>query len=76
MSKFKELYQDPEFKQRHKNYILQKVPCICGASIARCNASHHKASVRHTKYLRNLKIKEVSEEIARLNAVLAELLIE
>ena len=73
---FKVYYQDPEFRRKHKEYIMTKLPCKCGANIARCNATHHKKSVRHTKYLKNLKVKELSDEMMRLKVKLDKLLLE
>ena len=35
-------YIDPEFREKHKKNIMQKIVCKCGKTIIYCNMSHHK----------------------------------
>lgn len=44
---FKDYYSDPEYKQRHKEYLMQKVQCECGCTYLRSNSSHHKQTQKH-----------------------------
>lgn len=49
--KNKSTYDDPEFKKKHKEYILTKVECPCGTTTARCNMSHHRKTKKHLKWI-------------------------
>lgn len=49
---FKEYYQDEEFKERHNNYIKQKVPCECGRQVMRVQLAKHKRTKIHEKGLK------------------------
>ncbi len=49
---FKEYYSDPVYKQRHLEYVKQKIPCTCGLIMARCNMGHHKKTKKHQKLLK------------------------
>lgn len=41
-------YSNPEYKQKHLKYVLEKVPCeICGVDVARCYLAKHKRSKKH-----------------------------
>ncbi len=53
--KFKEYYEDPIFKQKHLDYVNQKVLCKCGCFISRGNLSKHQLTKKHIK---NIKINE------------------
>jgi hypothetical protein len=49
---FKDYYSDPAYKQRHLEYIKQKVPCKCGVITARNNMSTHKKTKKHQKLIK------------------------
>lgn len=86
---FKEYYQDPEFRERHKKYMLTKVKCDCGCDIARNHMSHHKKTKKHQRLLNNpvhkekidafhreikkKKIESLKEEIDKMNAEIEKL---
>lgn len=42
---------DPEFRERHKKYVTEKIECDCGKKISRCNMALHKKTKSHTSYL-------------------------
>lgn len=48
---FKEYYANPEFKEKHKKYMVQRVECDCGKSITRCNLTTHKRTKLHERRL-------------------------
>ncbi len=44
---FKDYYKNPEFKAKHKKYLLTKVACLnCHCMVSRCNMSHHKKTTK------------------------------
>jgi len=47
---FKSYYDNPEYRKKHKEYILTKVQCGCGTITARCNMSHHRKTKKHQKW--------------------------
>lgn len=47
--RFKEYYQDAEWKKQHLDYMKTKIPCDCGKLIARSNMSSHKKTKLHAK---------------------------
>jgi len=49
---FKEYYQDPEFRQKLKEYQSTKVKCECGTLTARNNMSHHRKTDKHQKWVK------------------------
>lgn len=51
---FKEYYQDPEFKEKHKKYVSEKIKCSCGRMVMRMAMAKHKRTKIHE---RNLKEK-------------------
>lgn len=60
MSIFQKYYSNPEFRERHLNYMKEKVICDCGFMTGRNNMSRHKKSRNHTKRMdkiNNLNIK-------------------
>ena len=62
MSSFKKYYSDPEFRERHLNYMKEKVICDCGFMTSRNNMTRHKRSRNHTNRINkieNLKIKMI-----------------
>ena len=52
-STFTYYYNQPEYKKKHKEYILTKVQCECGTITARCNMSHHRKTKKHQKWQEN-----------------------
>lgn len=44
---FTDYYNDPDYKKKHKEYLMQKVQCECGCTYIRSNASHHKGTQKH-----------------------------
>jgi len=58
---FKEYYNDPEFKRKHKEYIMGKVNCDCGKQgVLRCNLSKHRNTQKHIN-----KMIEIGKEKAK-----------
>src|SRR5687768_8084300 len=48
--KFKDYYQDPEYRKKHREYILQKVECdLCHVMVMRANMGHHRATMKHKR---------------------------
>lgn len=70
---FKDYYGNPDFKNKHLQYIKEKVLCECGKLISRSNLSTHKKSKIHTKRLNenNPELKKTLDEIkqAYINAL-------
>ncbi len=61
MSKFKEYYDDPEYRERYLKRLKEKIECSgCGAIVTRSSYSSH---IRTDKHKNNLK---KSEEILEL----------
>lgn len=48
-------YSDPEYKQKHNDYMKQSIMCECGREIKRHNTSHHKKSKIHQTNLDKIK---------------------
>ncbi len=69
---FKEYYQDPKFKEKHKKYILEKIECLCGTKTARCNLSHHKKTKKHQIWCNNNEIQ--INDLNKLNEELKQIL--
>ena len=60
---FKEKYNtDPIFRERQKRYMIQKIPCICGAMITRVNIQRHKLSKKHIEYCKSKKPKDITDK--------------
>lgn len=55
---FKFYYDQPEYRERHKEYILTKVECGCGTITARCNMSHHRKTKKHQNWINENNIKK------------------
>jgi len=52
MGSFYERYHsNPKFKERHKEYMKQKITCSCGVKTQRYNLSHHKKTKKHQRLL-------------------------
>ncbi len=45
--KFKEYYQDPEFKKKHLEKLKVKVMCECGTMISKGNKTNHFRTKKH-----------------------------
>jgi hypothetical protein len=66
---FRERYNsDPEFREKHKQYIMTKVECECGCMVRRNYMSTHKKTKKHIELLNKKtdNIAELKKEIARL----------
>lgn len=66
--KFKDYYQDPEFRERHLNYIKEEVECECGMQVARCRLTKHKKTKNHTIIMLkkdNIKLKKENKKLKR-----------
>ena len=72
---FKEYYQDPEFREKHRNYMATKVACDCGAVTARNNMHRHKQTNKHKRLMgqkdKENEYDEMKKEIKKLNKLLA-----
>ena len=45
---FKEYYSDPQYRQRHLDYLMMKIPCPgCGIVTARSNMHKHRSTKKH-----------------------------
>jgi len=44
---FKQYYEDPEFKKRHREKAAEKIQCECGILVSRCNMSKHIKTDKH-----------------------------
>src|SRR5437868_2387012 len=48
MSKFKEYYEDEEFRERHLAYLREKIECpVCKKMISRVNMARHIKTTYH-----------------------------
>lgn len=78
MSKsFKDYYADPEFREKHLKYVMEKTNCQCGKMVARCNLGRHRKSKVHIKWMeendRPTQIREMKKMIHRLQKNIKEL---
>ena len=57
MTSKKNYYDDPEFRERHKAYMKEKIKCPdgCGSVTARYNMHHHRKSEKHIKFMERNK---------------------
>ena len=62
---FKEYYQNPEFRERHLNYLKEKVVCECGKTVMRCNKTRHKKSKKHQEAV-NKPASDVQNELKKM----------
>jgi hypothetical protein len=46
---FSDYYKDEIWKEKHLNYIKEKIQCTCGCYIARSNMSNHQKTKLHEK---------------------------
>ncbi len=64
---FKDYYQDPEYKAKHKKYLLTKVPCLnCNCMVTRCNMSHHKKTPKCIRIGKQLNEDKLSTSMKEL----------
>lgn len=72
-SSFKKFYdENPEYKRKHLNKMLEKVTCpVCGTVTARSNLTKHKQTYKH-KYMENIKQNE-DEEVKQLADLMMKL---
>lgn len=76
---FKDYYQDPEFRARHKAYMTTKIKCECGCLRTRNNMTRHKETEKHKKMMEQkqrasgLELEDLQKEIKRLNKRIAQL---
>lgn len=75
MSRFKERYDnDPEFKQRHSEYMKQKIQCTCGCQVARHNLTKHKRTKKHEQYTATqTKQQDIDKLMLKMNELLTML---
>lgn len=60
-------YTNKEYREKHKEYIMQKIKCPCGTVITYCNRSHHNKTPRHIEKMANIVI--VTEEVSDAKSV-------
>lgn len=49
---FKDYYKNEEFKNKHQEYIKEKIPCECGCQVMRVGMARHKRSNIHNKNIK------------------------
>lgn len=70
---FREYYNnDPEFREKIKNYKSEKIRCECGKDVSRSNMSAHKRSDAHKKYVEE-NVDVTTNEINKLKERIAKL---
>lgn len=76
---FRDYYQDPEFKERHKQNIMQKVRCECGTITSKCILSHHRKTKKHRDWEESQNndkeeiIRQLKKEIKKMNRLIDSL---
>jgi hypothetical protein len=76
---FKDYYKDPKFRERHLNYMSEKVKCKdCGRITSRCNMSKHRGTEIHNRLAKEkiLNEKKSPEELREHASQEIELLTE
>ena len=64
---FKEYYADPEFRQKHLDFLAEKITCECGFVTARSNIYRHRKSHIHIKKMEKInRIQELEAELEKL----------
>ena len=48
-------YANPDYREKHKKYIMQKVTCRCGHEVLYCNISHHKQTLKHQRAMETIE---------------------
>jgi len=71
MSKFKQYYDDPEYKQRHLEQKKEEIECGgCGAIITRQSYAQHCKSERHKKNsIKNENVIQLEKELKEIERV-------
>ena len=49
-------YNDPEYREKHNEYMKQSIKCDCGMEIKRHNTSHHRKSKIHQRNMDKQKL--------------------
>lgn len=71
---FKDYYQDPEFRERHKKYMSEKVPCPkCFFETCRSNMTRHQRSKNCTNRLQKMKVMKEYDSVLKLEQEIVEL---
>jgi len=66
LSAFQKYYTKPENREKHLDYMKEKVKCTCGNEVARSYMTIHKRTKSHTKNLqKKSNIKFFSEYISK-----------
>ena len=69
---FKDYYADPEYRQKHKKYISEKIKCECGRSVTRVGMAKHLRTRIHLNAINN-KVKDEKTETLDLRKILDRL---
>lgn len=65
---FKQHYDsDPEFRERHLNYVKTRVDCECGGSYIRCGSSKHRNTLKHKDALQRQDEQKNKDLLGREN---------
>jgi len=59
---FKQYYEDPEFKKRHREKAAEKIPCECGILVSRCNMCKHIKTKKHFYELELKNLRNQTDE--------------
>ena len=78
MSKtFKDYYQDPVFRKKHRMYMKAKVICECGSMSSRNNMPRHKRTNKHLRLMSEKQkangLEKMEQEIKQLHKRLEKL---
>lgn len=57
---------DPEFKERHKKYISEKIECECGREVQRVGLYTHRKSKIHKKALEDMERYRTDPEYRKM----------
>lgn len=65
--KFKDYYQDPEYRKKHLETLKEKVTCECGEQVGKGYLKVHQKTDKHAhelkyKELREKKLKKKEEK--------------
>lgn len=77
---FKKYYDtNKEFRDKHKEYMKDKITCTCGCEIKRNNKTNHLKSLKHKETLelneKDKLVKEKTNERIELNELIEKLTI-
>lgn len=61
-STFKDYYANDEWRKKHLDYILTRIPCECGFVTSRNNLTRHKKGRIHKNNLAVIKAKKENED--------------